>query len=114
MSWSDLDYTRPRPRLLARGVPERLVPPAEPPLAEWERLAGEIIDARAGRPDLVRESEQRSALAHQARLAAFRGSTAPADVNVAREGSATTWWPDPYGPDLTVFGPPPHKNPFSD
>jgi hypothetical protein len=36
VSWSVLDYIALRPRLIARG--ERLVPPAEPPLAVLERL----------------------------------------------------------------------------
>lgn len=79
MSWSDLDYTRLRDRLLARGVPERLVPPAEPPLA-----------------DLVRESEQRTAHAQEA-------ATGLAMLAVF-ERRSTDAWPDPYGPDRIVFG----------
>jgi hypothetical protein len=102
MSWLPVDYARLRPRLLARGVPERLVPPPEPELAELERLAGEIIDARAERPDLVRESEQRSESA-VAEAAHALGRSAPV-TGAFKELPGTRHWPDPYGPDPVVFG----------
>lgn len=90
MSWSDLDYTRPRPRLLARGVPERLVPPAEPPLA-----------------NLVAESRRRDLRARDA-----AADLAEAEMAHWRE---TDDWKDPYGPDRIVFGSVPRvKDPLRD
>jgi hypothetical protein len=97
----DRSWVHPWRRPAEAASVVRLSAPAEPAKPEWERIAEEIIDAC---PDLVRESEHRAELAAAVCTAAFSASTAPADINVPGEGSRTSGWPDPYGPDKTVFG----------
>lgn len=67
----------------------RLVPPPDPKPA-----------------DLLAESEAREVMAFWRRR-----HIELAELGQPRDSDS---WPDPYGPDETVFGPRRHKSPFSD